>query len=97
MSRGRARNRTRNTRRVQRLAREMHRPELVHDADADAAAGIVGDEFAVRMVSPWGDRWEWEVDAAVAQQVNNLLGKPQSFVHVSELLSTPVDKPGENS
>ena len=94
MSRGRARNRSRNTRRVQRLQREMH---LVHDADADAAAGIVGDEFAVRMVSPWGDRWEWEVDAAVAQQVNNLLGKPQSFVHVSELLSTPVDKPGENS
>jgi hypothetical protein len=94
VSRGRARNRTRNTRRVQRLQREMH---LVHDADADAAAGIVGDEFAVRMTSPWGDRWEWEVDAAVAQQVNNLLGRPRSFVHVSELLSTPVDKPGENS
>ena len=90
MSRGRARNRNRGQRRVQRLT-------LAHDADADRAAGIVGDEFAVTMVSPWGDRWEWEVDAGTAQQVNNLLGKPRSFVHVSELLSTPVDKPGENS
>ena len=92
MSRGRARNRNRGQRRVKRLAREMH---LVHDADADAAAGIVGDEFTVTVLmdSPWGDRWTWEVDVETAQQVNDLLGKPKSFV----IVSTPVDKPVENS
>jgi hypothetical protein len=51
---------------------------VAHDADADAAAGIVGDDFAVVLVSPWGDRWEWpEVDPALAQQVYELLGRPE--------------------
>jgi hypothetical protein len=45
--------------------------------DADVLAGIVGDEFGLEMISPWGDRWVWvKIDAEQAQEIYKLLGEP---------------------
>ncbi len=45
--------------------------------DADVLAGIVGDEFGLEMISPWGDRWVWvKIDANQAQEIYKLLGEP---------------------
>jgi hypothetical protein len=45
--------------------------------DADVLAGIVGDEFGLEMISPWGDRWIWvKINADQAQEIYKLLGEP---------------------
>jgi len=49
----------------------------VEQPSADVLARIVGDEFALEMISPWGDRWIWvKIDAEQAQEIYKLLGEP---------------------
>lgn len=51
----------------------------------DVLAGIVGDEFHIEMMSPWGDKWLWvSVDADKAQELYKLLGTPVTFRRVDE-------------
>ena len=50
----------------------------------DILAGIVGDEFHIEMMSPWGDKWLWvAVDADKAQEIYKVLGQPATFRRVS--------------
>ncbi len=60
--------------------------EATGDSEAvDILAGIVGDEFHIEMMSPWGDKWLWvSVDADKAQELYKLLGTPVTFRRVDE-------------
>jgi len=51
----------------------------------DVLAGIVGDDFHIEMMSPWGDKWLWvAIDADKAQEIYKLLGAPVTFRRVDE-------------
>jgi hypothetical protein len=59
--------------------------------DTEVLAAIVGDEFALEMISPWGDRWIWvKIDANQAQEIYKLLGEP---VFQQAELTDEQDKP----
>jgi hypothetical protein len=60
--------------------------EATGDSEAvDILAGIVGDEFHIEMMSPWGDKWLWVgVDADKAQEIYKVLGTPVTFRRVDE-------------
>jgi hypothetical protein len=55
--------------------------EATGDGEAvDVLAGIVGEDFHIEMMSPWGDKWLWvSVDADKAQEVYKVLGTPVTF------------------
>jgi hypothetical protein len=64
--------------------------------DTDVLAGIVGDEFALEMISPWGDRWIWvKIDAEQAQEIYKLLGEP--VFQQAELEANGTVEPAEES
>lgn len=64
----------------------------VQTPTAEVLAGIVGDEFGIEMISPWGDRWIWvKVPAEVSQEIYKVLGEPLRFERVGE-----PDEPVEN-
>jgi len=53
------------------------------DEAVDILAGIVGDDFHIEMMSPWGDKWLWAaVDADKAQEIYKVLGAPVTFRRV---------------
>lgn len=55
----------------------------VDEATAEALARIVGEEFGIEMITPWGDRWVWvNVDAEVAQETYKMLGMPVTHTYV---------------
>jgi hypothetical protein len=55
--------------------------EATGDGEAvDVLAGIVGEDFHIEMMSPWGDKWLWvAIDADKAQEIYKLLGTPVTF------------------
>jgi hypothetical protein len=78
---------------AQAIAGELAEAEL---ASADVLAGIVGDEFALEMISPWGDRWIWvKIDAEQAQEIYKLLGEP--VFQQAELNGEADGEPAEES
>jgi hypothetical protein len=60
--------------------------EATGDGEAvDVLAGIVGEDFHIEMMSPWGDKWLWvAIDADKAQEIYKLLGAPVTFRRVGE-------------
>jgi hypothetical protein len=60
--------------------------EATGDGEAvDVLAGIVGEDFHIEMMSPWGDKWLWvAIDAEKAQEIYKLLGTPVTFRRVEE-------------
>jgi hypothetical protein len=65
---------------VEKLEEVTSEPEAV-----DILAGIVGDEFHIEMMSPWGDKWLWvAVDADKAQEIYKVLGAPATFRRISD-------------
>jgi hypothetical protein len=67
---------------AQLIAEELSEVEA---ATADVLAGIVGDEFGLEMISPWGDRWIWvKINAEQAQEIYKLLGDPVTFQRTGE-------------
>lgn len=44
---------------------------------ADVLARIVGDEFGLEVITPWGERWIWVgVGAETTQEIYKMLGDP---------------------